>query len=79
MKSLNKTQFKLIYNMYNGNIYNQTLRNARDINQWLGLVELYPDIFSAKRVNHSEYTVTISFLKDLLPLIKYNSKFEKEI
>jgi hypothetical protein len=79
MKSINKTQFKLIYSMYNNNDYHKTLTKSRDIDQALSLCDLFPDIFLAKRLSHSEYIFSISLFKDVLPIIKYNQKFEATI
>lgn len=47
MKKINKTQFRIIYNMYNHNEYNIILSKLNEQNAALGLVESFPEIFKA--------------------------------
>lgn len=85
--NLNKTQYKLIYNLYNGvkgsyklgwtlNGDYLSLQKLTDINQALGLSEDHPDLFET--VSHSYRLVTFR-IKDLtyIPeLLNYNKKHE---
>lgn len=77
--SINKTQYKLIYYMYNKNQNSQLLVNSREIDQALKLCDICQDMFYSNRLSHSEYSFHIRDLGALLSLIKYNNKFESEL
>ena len=78
--SLNKTQFKIVYNMYNKNQTSLVLSNLTEVNQAYGLADRNSDMFQIEAINGSfrDTRLTVSKGFDLLPLIKYNSKFETE-
>lgn len=79
MKSLNKTQFKIIYDMYNKNDYHKILNNASQIEQAARMADKLPDIFKLSHQGFKQALLSISSFEDILKLIKYNQKYEKEI
>lgn len=79
LKSINKTQFKIIYEMYNSNQNSKLITNSLQIDQAAKLAETWPNEFICNRMSHQEYSFHIVNLGKILDLIKYNQKFEKEI
>lgn len=79
MKSINKTQFKIIYNMYNQNKYHLTLTNRAEIQQAAKLQEILPEVFKFSHTGIREALLSISTFEDALKLIKYNQKYEVEL
>lgn len=79
MKTINKTQFRLIYDMYNQNEYHKTLTNAAHIEQAAKLADKMPDVFKFSHTGFKEALLSISTFEDVMRLIKYNQKFEGEI
>ena len=76
---INKTQFRIIYYMYNRNEYNTILSNLKEQNAALGLVERFPEVFKATSKGFRELWFSITSLEDIFKLIKYNQNYEKEM
>lgn len=79
MKSINKTQFKIIYYMYNRNEYHLKITNAREIEQAAKLSESLPEVFRFSHMGFREALLSISTFEDIFKLIQYNRKYETEI
>lgn len=79
MKLINKTQFKLIYDMYNKNNYHVILTNANHIEQAAKLADKFPEVFKFSLTDYKRALLSIGSFEDILKLIKYNQKYEREI
>lgn len=79
MRTINKTQFKIICEMYNQNEYHKTLTNAAHIEQAAKLADKLPEVFKFSHTGFKEALLSISSFEDIMRLIKYNQKFEGEL
>lgn len=79
MKAITKTQFKILYNMYNHNEYHMTFRNALQLEAAAKLADKMPDVFKFSYTGFKEGLLSISSFEDILKLIKYNNKYEGEM
>lgn len=79
MKTINKTQFRLIYKMYNENEYHLTINNALQLEQAAKLSETIPDVFKFSHTGFKSGLLSASSFEDLMRLIKYNQKYEAEL
>lgn len=79
MKTINKTQFKIIYEMYNKNDYHKTLTNANQIEQAAKMADTMPEIFNFSHQGFKQALLSISSFEDIFKLIKYNQKYESEL
>lgn len=76
MNSLNKTQFKIIYKMYNHNEYNVVLTNGTEIEQAAKMAEKLPEVFKFSFKGFREAWLIVDSLESLMKLIQYNRKHE---
>ena len=79
MKTINKTQFKLLYFMYNRNEYHKTINNLNEAEQAAKLVDMFPDLFIFSSKSFRNNLFSIKLFSDVLPILKYNSKHEKDL
>lgn len=73
------TQFRLLYKAYNNNENSLFISNRLQVNEAYKLAESLPELFIMNRLDAGEYSFHIKSLGLVLPILKYNSKHEKDV
>lgn len=77
--TLNLTQFRILYKAYNSNENTLIIYNRRDIEEAYKLIDKNSDLFLLNNMGDGDYHFHIKDLGAVLDILKYNSKYEKDV